>query len=110
MDEQVPYAITEGLRIRGIDVLTAQEDGRRQTADDALIGRATDLGRLLFSDDADMLRHATRRQRSHIEFSGVVYGHFAETTIGQCIADLELICVAGEPEEFANRVVHLPLR
>jgi hypothetical protein len=27
MDVNVPYAITTGLRLRGMDVLTAQEDG-----------------------------------------------------------------------------------
>lgn len=27
MDENVPKAITEGLRLLGIDVLTVQEDG-----------------------------------------------------------------------------------
>ncbi len=27
MDENVPIAITEGLRMRGVDVLTVQEDG-----------------------------------------------------------------------------------
>jgi hypothetical protein len=27
MDVQVPRAITEGLRVRGVDVLTAQDDG-----------------------------------------------------------------------------------
>jgi hypothetical protein len=31
-------------------------------------------------------------------------------TIGQCINDLEIIAKAGEPEDFHNRVEHLPLR
>jgi predicted nuclease of predicted toxin-antitoxin system len=64
MDEHVPYAITESLRLRGLDVLTVQEDGRRHTDDDVLIDRATELGRLLFSADLDMLRHVARRQGS----------------------------------------------
>jgi len=33
MDEHVPRAITEGLRLRGVDVLTAQEDNRRRASD-----------------------------------------------------------------------------
>jgi hypothetical protein len=109
MDEHVPSAITEGLRLRGVDVLTAQEDGRRRTDDDLLISRATDLGRLLFSRDEDMLRNAEQRQRLGIEFSGVVYAHQRNVSIGRCVSDLELIGMAGQPEDFVNRVEYLPL-
>ena len=110
MDEHVPYAITESLRLRGINVLTVQEDHRQHTDDDILIDRATELGRLLFSADPDMLRHATRRQRSGIGFSGVICADFMEVSIGQCVRDLELICEIGSEEEFASRILYLPLR
>ena len=43
MDEQVHLAITTGLRVRGVDVLTAQEDGRSNTPDDVVLDRATEL-------------------------------------------------------------------
>jgi predicted nuclease of predicted toxin-antitoxin system len=62
MDEHVPRAITEGLRLRGVDVLTAQEDNRRCASDSELLDRATELGRIL--QDSDLLREATRRQRT----------------------------------------------
>ncbi len=110
MDEHVPAAITEGLRLRGVDVLTVQEDGRRKTDDDRLISRAGEMGRLLFSRNQDMLRHAERRQRLGIGFGGVVYAHQRNVSIGRCISDLEFICMAGNPEDFANRVEYLPLR
>lgn len=110
MDEHVPSAITDALRLRRVDVLTVQQDGRRSEDDDALISRATELGRLLFSRDRHMLLHAVRRQRDGIAFSGVVYAHQRNVTIGQCVADLELICLAGRIEEFAGRVQYLPLR
>ena len=55
MDEHVHRAITSGLRLRGVDVLTAQEDGRRKTADSLLLDRATELQRVLFSQDEDFL-------------------------------------------------------
>ena len=41
MDEHVPSAITEGLRRRGVDVLTAQEDGRTGEDDPELLDRAS---------------------------------------------------------------------
>ena len=41
VDHQVPRAITAGLRLRGIDVLTAFEDGADTLDDSALLDRAT---------------------------------------------------------------------
>jgi hypothetical protein len=35
MDHHVPRAITVGLRLRGVDVLTAYEDGQSELADPA---------------------------------------------------------------------------
>lgn len=36
-DVHVPYSITFGLRLRGVDVLTSQEDGTREVDDDVLL-------------------------------------------------------------------------
>ncbi len=51
MDEHVSRAVTVGLRRRGLDVLTVQEDGRTGASDPAVLDRATELGRVLFSQD-----------------------------------------------------------
>lgn len=110
MDVHVPGAITEGLRLRGVDVLTVQEDGAARLSDSALLDRATALGRVLFSRDEDLLREASQRQRSGGTFTGLFYAHHLKATIGQCVRDLELIAHAGEAEHFANRVEYLPLR
>ena len=58
MDVQVPRAITEGLRVRGVDVLTAQGDGAGRLDDAALLHRAGSLGRVLFTRDSDLLTEA----------------------------------------------------
>ena len=109
MDEHVHRAITVGLRLRGVDVLTAQDDGRRNTPDDVLLDRATELGRIMFSQDDDLLAEAKRRQVKGRPFSGVIYAHQLRTTIGVCVRDLELIARAAEPQDLANRVEFLPL-
>ncbi len=49
MNEHVPRAITVGLRVRGVDVLTVQEDDRRGTDDADLLDRAVELNRVMFS-------------------------------------------------------------
>ena len=63
MDVDAPAAITRGLLLRGVDVLTAQLDGTAQVSDSQLLDRATELGRVLFSQDEDLLAEATKRQR-----------------------------------------------
>lgn len=109
MDVHVKAAVTEGLQGRGVDVLTAQEDGSRRLLDADLLDRATTLGRVLFTQDKDLLREGARRQRKGETFSGVIYAHQQEVSIGQCVHDLEVIALAGEPEDLAGRVEYLPL-
>jgi len=109
MDENVHGAITTGLRLRGVDVVTVQEDERSGIPDDLVLGRATELGRIVFSQDRDLLVEAKRYQSKGILFPGVVYGHQLLVQIGDCVRDLELIAKLGEPQEFANRVQFLPL-
>jgi len=109
MDVHVHRAITTGLRLRNVDVLTAQEDRHRTAGDERLLERATELQRVLFSQDEDLLAEAKRRQVEGISFAGVVYAHQLRITIGRCVQDLELIAKASQPEELVNRVEYLPL-
>lgn len=109
MDEHVPKPITVGLRIRGADVLTAQEDGRRATDDAALLERAAELRRVMFSFDADMLRHTTALEQQDVAFAGLVFAHPTRISVGQCIRDLEIIAKTGDPEDLANQILYLPL-
>lgn len=108
MDHHVHRAITSGLRQRGVDVLTAYEDGASQLDDSILLDRAGELGRVLFSMDEDLLIEATWRQRNGAPFSGVIYAHQLRISIGICIRDLELIAKAGEPEDMSNSILYLP--
>jgi hypothetical protein len=110
MNVHVRRAVTNGLRLRGVDVLTAQEDGAEQMDDGPLLDRATELDRVLFTQDDDLLREAKRRQQSGVTFAGVIYGHQLNVSVGGCISDLELIAVASEPAEWRDRTRHLPLK
>jgi predicted nuclease of predicted toxin-antitoxin system len=109
MDHNVPRAITLELRRRGVNLLTAFEDGAAELEDPDLLDRATSLGRALFTRDDDLLKEATRRQQLGIAFAGVIYAHQLRVTIGTCIRDLEILAKAGEPEDLAGRVEFLPL-
>lgn len=50
MDVHVPRAIVSGLRLRGVEVLRAQDDGAAQFSDAELLDRATELKYALFSN------------------------------------------------------------
>ena len=110
MDVHVPRAITETLQLHDVDVITAQEDHADRLSDPKLLERATQLGRVLFSQDSDLLREAARRQHSGESFSGVIYARQRSVTIGKCIDDLELFAKVSEPEDFLNAVEYLPLK
>jgi hypothetical protein len=109
MDENVHRAITMGLRLRGVDVLTVQEDERSGATDLEVLDRATELGRPLFSQDDDLLAEACDRQTAGISFPGLIYAHQLHVTIGDCIRDLEMIAKAAESSDLENRVEFLPL-
>jgi hypothetical protein len=83
MDVHIRRAVVVSLRLRSIDVLTAQEDGSAELDDDRLLERATELGRVLVSQDEDLLREGVRMLREHIDFSGIIYSHQLRITIGQ---------------------------
>jgi hypothetical protein len=109
MDVHVPQAITDQLRRRGVDVLTAHEDGSDRLTDAELLERAHTLGRLMFTQDIRFKALAESWQRQGRPFSGLVFGHQLGGTIGRYVTDLEVIAKATEPGEWLNRVEHLPL-
>lgn len=109
MDEHVARAITLALRQRGVDVLTAQEDGRSGASDVALLDRAMELRRALFTQDDDLLAEAHRRQSAGVHFGGVLYAHQLRVTIGGLVADLSLVAATLDDDEIQNTVLFLPL-
>lgn len=109
MDVHIPNAITLGLKARGVDVITAQEDHCAELSDPALLDRASGLGRALFSCDEDLLIEGQRRQTENIYFAGVIYIHLLRISIGKCIEDLEFLSLAANKEDLENQIVFLPL-
>jgi hypothetical protein len=108
MDVHIPQAITEQLRRRGIDILTAIDDEAATLPDDELLDRASSLGRVLFTQDIRFKALAENWQRQGREFSGLIFGHQMGGTIGQYVRDLEMIAQASELDEWLNTIEHLP--
>jgi len=110
MDVHIPQAITEQLRRRGIDVLTAFEDRTQELPDDQLLLRVTELKRVLFTQDIRFRVLAETWQIEGKQFSGLIFGHQLGGTIGQFVKDLELITKASEPDEWINAVEYIPFK
>lgn len=109
MDVHVPFAVTRALRLRGVDVLTSQEDGAARLTDSDLLDRCNALARLLFTQDRDFLLEGAARQSAGVSFAGIVYARQPRLTIGKIVNDLELIALASDPIDVANMVIRLPL-
>ena len=108
MDTCVRSTITKGLRARGVDVLTAQEDGNTETPDPLVLDRAGELGRVVYTEDIDFVREGVRRQRAGIPFAGVIYAH-QDVPIGRCIDDIHIIVETGTREEVVNIINYPPI-
>lgn len=102
MDEHVPTAISQGLRHRGVDVLTTQEAGLLSVSDEEHLKFASDTGRVIFTQDADFLRlHA-----AGFSHQGIAYAP-QQTPISNIVRGLMLIFDLFNPEEMVNHVEFL---
>lgn len=108
MDQNVSRSITVGLRLRGVDVITAYEDNANFMSDPDLLNRAYELNRVLFTQDDDFLVEAARRQKKGIPFRGVIYAHQLRISVRECVDNLEIIAKVGEMEDMTDKLQFLP--
>jgi predicted nuclease of predicted toxin-antitoxin system len=104
-DVHISRALISALRRRGVDVLSSVEDDTRRFQDTKLLDRATELGRILYTQDDDL---AVRRIRAGVHFSGVIYSHQLRSPVGKCVQDLEIIAKTIEPEDLAGILEFIP--
>ena len=109
LDHHVPASVARGLRDGGVDVVTANEDSMHDVEDAGLLDRATSLGRVMVTQDADFPAIAHNYLSSGKYFFGIVYAHQLRVTIRRMIDDLVLLATAGAESDVSNNVVYLPL-
>ena len=102
VDEHVADAIVQGLRHRGVDVMTVTEVGMRGRDDPSQLEFALDLGRVIFTQDRDFLRLAAGGT-SH---AGVVYAPQG-TSVATIISGLLLIYNVLTAEEMSDCVEYI---
>src|SRR5204863_6483045 len=109
-DVHVDKAIHDQLHLRGVDVLRAQDDDAAEMTDEELLHHATELGRLLFTQDIRFKAMAEEWQREGKPFSGLLFGNQLGVTVGTYVKDLELIAKATDAAEWVNVIQHLPYK
>jgi hypothetical protein len=102
LDEHIPYAIAEGLRRRGVDVLTVQQAGRTGLSDAAQLSFAFSQRRVLITMDSDFLVLAER----FTSYAGIAYAN-PSRSIGALIGSIMLLCDVLTAEEMMNHVEFL---
>lgn len=108
-DVHVDYAIAGQLRLRNVDVLTAQEDHSSQLIDEDLLVRASALGRPLVTHDLRLQAMAESWITLNRPFFGVIFAHPMQVSIGQSVRDLEIIAKATESSDWSSTLLRLPL-
>ena len=103
LDENVPVVIAHQLRARGIDVITVRDLGLLGDSDVNHLQRATKMGRVLCTYDADFLALAAEGR----EHAGIVFGQQDTHYIGDWVNYLERIHAAYTAEEMRSRVAYL---
>jgi hypothetical protein len=108
-DVHVDHAIVGQLRLRDVDVKTAQEDSVERLSDALLLDHASQLNRTVVTHDIRFHAMAEQWQQQGRAFCGLIFAHPMQVTIGQCVRDLELIAKATEPSDWVSAVIRLPL-
>ena len=102
MDEHVAKSVTEGLRRRGVNVVTVQELGLQAAEDQQHLQRATQEDRVVVTQDTEFLRlHA-----AEVSHGGIVYAP-QQTPVPQMLRDLMLIHDVLTAEDMIQHVEFL---
>ncbi|MBA2704180.1 MAG: DUF5615 family PIN-like protein [Blastocatellia bacterium] len=102
LDEHVPRAVTEGLRRRGLNVLTVQEAKRSGLSDTAQLAFALAEQRVLITMDSDFLILASRG----VAHSGIAYAS-PTRSVGALIRSVMLLYDVLTAAEMLNQVEFL---
>ncbi len=103
LDQHVSAAVRDGLRRRGIDVLTTQEANRCSNPDEEQLHFALTQGRVLFTHDTDFIR-LNAEGRKH---AGVVYVKQGELSLGDILRGLVLVYEVLSADDMQSHIEFL---
>jgi hypothetical protein len=95
--------VTQDLRQLGIDILTAQEAGRRGSPDPDQLAFATAEERVMLTFNADYLT----LHRSGVQHAGIAWTPQQKYGLGVLVQLLELLRGIADRDQMRNRVDYL---
>ena len=101
-DENIERSIIDGLRRRGIEVISAGELEYYGKSDEFHIRKALEMNAVILTHDNDFLMIAER-----IDHSGIIFSHSRNVSIGQCIRRVELIVSVLTNKDMRNHIEFL---
>ena len=99
LDENLSPEIANQLRLSGIDIIR----GPLGDDDPVHLERATDMGRVLCTEDDDFLKLAARG----IRHAGIIKGIHDDHSIGDWVNYLRFVHSVCAPADMRNNVEHL---
>ena len=103
LDENVPVAVADQLRKRGIEAVTARDLGTLGDSDANHLRRATEMGYVLCTYDSDYVALAAEG----IAHAGIILGQFSEHGVGDWVKGLSLYHAVLRAEDLRGRVEYL---
>lgn len=103
LDQHIPSAIANALRLRGIDVSTAQDTGRCGLGDPEQLQFAMGQQRVVVTFDPDYLA----LDLSGVQHAGIAWCPAAKYSVRQLIHALLLVHAVLSPDDMRNYVEYL---
>ena len=102
-DQHISPDVADGLRLRGVDVLTAQDAGRCGLPDPDQLQFATAAERVIVTFDTDYLA----MDANGVSHAGIAWCPATKHSIGGLINALSLVCEVLTRDEMRNHVEYL---
>lgn len=106
-DENIESAIVEGLKRRGIEVISARDTEDLGEDDEYHLKRASELGAVILTHDVDFLKIAHQWRQEGKKHKGILYAHPLDLSLGECIRRVELITQVLSEEEMEDYIEFL---
>jgi hypothetical protein len=107
VDECVDARIIAGLRRRGVDLVTAGEQGLLSASDSQQMERAISLGRSLLTADQDFLVIVRDMHAREAPFPGVFFIQKG-TPVGEAVRNIADAAEILDPADLANWLEWIP--
>ena len=106
LDENVPEAIAIELRLRGYDIKTVKDAGRRGISDIEQLNYATTEGRVIVTfNTSDFCKIHPEMMKKGISHGGIIVSR--QLPIGSIVRALAKLLSSTNREQFLNSIVWL---